>query len=95
MVVPFVYFMCLLWRHCGLTSTIYIYIYFCFIQEVCQAVQQLNPRLMALSSAMKRLGECSQLEEEVANLKKQQQEFMGKATEKQSTLESLLALWQR
>lgn len=70
-------------------------IYFCFIQEVCQAVQQLNPRLVALSSAMKRLGECRQLEEEVANLKKQQQEFMGKATEKQSTVESLLALWQR
>lgn len=66
-----------------------------FLQEVCQAVEQLNPRLMALSSAMKRLGEGSQLEEEVANLKKQQGEFMAKATEKQSTLESLLALWQR
>lgn len=67
----------------------------CFTQEVCQTVEQLNTRLMALSSAMKRLGEGSQLEEEVANLKKQQQEFMGKATEKQSTIESLLALWQR
>ncbi|XP_074471049.1 nesprin-1-like isoform X2 [Sebastes fasciatus] len=63
--------------------------------EVCQAVEQLNPRLMALCSAMKRLGEGSQLEEEVANLQKQQGEFMGEATEKQSTLESLLALWQR
>ncbi|XP_027140369.1 nesprin-1 isoform X4 [Larimichthys crocea] len=63
--------------------------------EVCQAVEQLNPRLMALCSAMKRLGEGSQLEEEVANLKKQQGEFMGKAAEKQSTLETLLALWQR
>lgn len=50
---------------------------------------------MALCSAMKRLGEGSQLEEEVANLQKQQGEFMGKAAEKQSTLESLLALWQR
>lgn len=50
---------------------------------------------MALCSAMKRLGEGSQLEEEVANLKKQQGEFMGKAAEKQSTLETLLALWQR
>ncbi|XP_028460432.1 nesprin-1-like [Perca flavescens] len=63
--------------------------------EVCQAVEQLNPRLMALCAAMKRLGEGSQLEEEVANLHKQQREFMEKATEKQSTLESLLALWQR
>lgn len=50
---------------------------------------------MALCSAMKRLGEGSQLEEEVANLQKQQGEFVGKAAEKQATLESLLALWQR
>ncbi|GLD49390.1 nesprin-1-like protein [Lates japonicus] len=63
--------------------------------EVCQAVEQLKPRLMALCSAMKRLGEGSQLEEEVANLQKQQGEFLGKAAEKQATLESLLALWQR
>ncbi|KAG7239212.1 hypothetical protein INR49_029965 [Caranx melampygus] len=63
--------------------------------EVCQAVEQLKPRLMALCSAMKRLGEGSQLEEEVANLQKQQGEFAGKAAEKQATLESLLALWQR
>lgn len=66
-----------------------------FIQEICQAVEQLNPRLVALSSAMKRLRECPQLEDDVANLRKQHQEFVGKATEKQSTLESLLALWQR
>nr|XP_029132983.1 nesprin-1-like [Labrus bergylta] len=63
--------------------------------EVCQAVEQLNPRLMALCSAVKRLGEGSQLEEEVANHQKQQAEFMAKGAEKQSTLESLLALWQR
>lgn len=66
-----------------------------FIQELCQAVEQLNPRLVALSSAMKRLGECPQLEDDVANIRKQHQQFVGKATEKQSTLESLLALWQR
>lgn len=66
-----------------------------FLQEVCQAVEQLKPRLIALCSAMKRLGEGSQLEEEVANLQKQRGEFLGKAAEKQSTLESLLALWQR
>ncbi|XP_039981906.1 nesprin-1-like [Xiphias gladius] len=63
--------------------------------EVCQAVEQLKPRLMALCSAIKRLGEGSQLEEEVDNLQKQQGEFLGKAAEKQVTLESLLALWQR
>ncbi|XP_040920912.1 nesprin-1-like [Toxotes jaculatrix] len=63
--------------------------------EVCQTVEQLKPRLMALCSAMKRLGEGSQLEEEVANLQKQQGQFLGKASEKQATLESLLALWQR
>ncbi|XP_023266581.1 nesprin-1-like [Seriola lalandi dorsalis] len=63
--------------------------------ESCQAVEQLKPRLMALCSAMKRLGEGSQLEDEVANLQKQQGEFLGMAAEKQATLESLLALWQR
>ncbi|KAF3849912.1 hypothetical protein F7725_019631 [Dissostichus mawsoni] len=63
--------------------------------DVCQAVEQLNPRLMALCSAMKRLAEGSQLEGEVANLQKQQGEFLEKAAEKQSTLESLLSLWQR
>lgn len=64
-------------------------------QEVCQAIEQLKPRMMALCSALKRFREGSQLEEEVANLQKQQTEFMGAASEKQSTLESLLALWQR
>ncbi|XP_033998692.1 nesprin-1 isoform X2 [Trematomus bernacchii] len=63
--------------------------------DVYQAVEQLNPRLMALCSAMKRLAEGSQLEGEVANLQKQQGEFLEKAAEKQSTLESLLSLWQR
>lgn len=58
-------------------------------------MEQLSPRLAALSSATRRLGECQQLEEDVANLKEQQQVFVGKATERQSTLESLLALWQR
>lgn len=62
---------------------------------MCQSVGQLKPRLMALCSATRRLGEGSQLEEEVANLQKQQTLLMGKAAEKQSTLESLLALWQR
>lgn len=65
------------------------------LQEVCQAIEQLKPRLMALCSALKRLGEGIQLDEEVVNLQKQQAEFIGKAAEKQSTLESLLALWQR
>lgn len=68
---------------------------FCVPQEVCQSVEQLKPRLMALGSATKRLGEGSQLEEEVANLQRQQGELMEKAAETQSTLESLLALWQR
>ncbi|XP_076011043.1 nesprin-1-like, partial [Genypterus blacodes] len=63
--------------------------------EVCQCVEKVKPRLLALCSAMKRLGEGSQLEEEVAKLQKQQQEYTAKATEKQATLESLLALWQR
>lgn len=81
--------------HLGLTLLSPGCTYLFIIQEVCQAVEQLSPRLVALSSSMKRLGESSQLKDEVANLKKQQQEFMGKATEKQSTLESLLALWQR
>ncbi|CAB1447009.1 unnamed protein product [Pleuronectes platessa] len=63
--------------------------------EVCQAVEQLKPRLMALCSAMKRLGEGSLLEEEVANLQKQRGQFLEKADEKQAFLESLLALWQR
>ncbi|XP_067337447.1 nesprin-1 isoform X16 [Channa argus] len=63
--------------------------------EVCQAVEQLNPRLIALYSDIKRLGEGTQLEEEVTNLQKQQAKFLGKAAEKKSTLESLLALWQR
>jgi len=44
---------------------------------------------------MKRLGEGSQLEEEVDDLQKQQRQLMAKAVEKQSTLESVLALWQR
>lgn len=65
------------------------------VQEICQAVEQLSPRLAALSSATRRLVECQQLEEDVAELKEQQQGFAGKAAEKQSTLESLLALWQR
>lgn len=65
------------------------------VQEICQAVEQLSPRLAALSTATRRLGECQQLEEDVVGLKEQQQGFTGKAAEKQSTLESLLALWQR
>lgn len=67
----------------------------CLSQEVCQTVELLKPRLMALCSATKRLGEGSQLEEEVANLQKQQRELMEKASKKKSMLESLLALWQR
>ncbi|CAM9192469.1 unnamed protein product, partial [Lampetra planeri] len=62
---------------------------------VCTAVEQLRPRLMALFSAVKRLGEGGQLEREVADLQKQQGELMEEATERQSTLESLLTLWQR
>nr|XP_019953051.1 PREDICTED: nesprin-1-like [Paralichthys olivaceus] len=63
--------------------------------DVCQAIEQLKPRLMALCSAMKRLREGSQLEEEVDNLQKQRGQFLEKADEKQAFLESLLALWQR
>ncbi|XP_047184808.1 nesprin-1-like [Scophthalmus maximus] len=63
--------------------------------DVCQAAEQLKPRLMALCSAMKRLGEGSQPEEEVADLQKQRGQFLEKAAEKQALLESLLALWQR
>ncbi|MEQ2294229.1 hypothetical protein AMECASPLE_001811, partial [Ameca splendens] len=63
--------------------------------EVCQDVEQLKPRLMTLCSATKRLGDGSQLEEEVADLQKQQRQLIGEAAGKQSTLESLLALWQR
>lgn len=58
-------------------------------------MEQLSPRLAALSSATRRLAECQQLEEDVADLKEQQQVFVAKAKEKQCTLESLLALWQR
>ncbi|XP_037541085.1 nesprin-1 [Nematolebias whitei] len=63
--------------------------------EVCQGIEQLKPRLMALGSAAKRLGEGGQLEEEVADLQRQQRQLVGKAADKQSSLESLLALWQR
>lgn len=70
-------------------------LYFPFPQEVSQALEQLKPRLEALCAGMKRLGEGGQLEEEVANLLKEQGEHMEKATEKQATLEKLLALWQR
>ncbi|KAM4529485.1 nesprin-1 isoform 3-T3 [Fundulus diaphanus] len=63
--------------------------------EVCQGLELLKPRLMALCSATKRLGEGSQLEQEVADLQKQQQQLIEEAAGKQSTLESLLALWQR
>lgn len=66
-----------------------------FIQGVCQAVEHLNSRLSALLSAMKRLGDGGRLEEEVADLKEQQLRLMGKAADRQSALESLLALWQR
>lgn len=62
------------------------------IQEVYQAVEQINPRLSALSSPLKRREEDHP---PLTQLQKQQQEFMGKAKEKQSTLESLVALWQR
>lgn len=44
---------------------------------------------------MKKDEEGHPLLKEITQLKKQQQEFMGKAKEKQSTLESLVALWQR
>lgn len=70
-------------------------VYFNFLQEVCQGIEQLKPRLMALGSATKRLGEGGQLEEEVADLQRQQRQLVGKAADKQSSLESLLALWQR
>lgn len=62
------------------------------IQEVYQAVEQINHRLSALSSPLKRREEDHPT---LTQLQKQQQEFMGKAKEKQSTLESLVALWQR
>ncbi|XP_061758137.1 nesprin-1-like [Nerophis ophidion] len=63
--------------------------------EVPQAVEQLKPRLMVLRSAVRRLGEGTTLEQEVVDLQMLQGELIEKATEKQSTLESLLALWQR
>lgn len=44
---------------------------------------------------MRKLGEGTQSEEEVSNLQRLQGELLGKAAEKQSMLESLLALWQR
>lgn len=68
---------------------------FCVLQDLCQAVEQLSSRLVALSAAVRRLGEGSQLEQEVSSLRKQHGEFVAKAIEKQSTLESLFALWQR
>lgn len=69
--------------------------YICYIQEVYQAVEQISPSLNALSSLMKGHEEGHPLLKEITHLKKQQQGFMGKAKEKQSTLESLVALWQR
>ncbi|KAG7275369.1 hypothetical protein CRUP_007925, partial [Coryphaenoides rupestris] len=66
--------------------------------ELCQAVEQLKPRLMALCSAVKRLGEGGggggSMAEEVAGLQRRQGEDMEKAKEKQAALENLLTLWQ-
>lgn len=44
---------------------------------------------------MKRDEQGHPLLKEMTQLKRQQQELMGKAKEKQLTLESLVALWQR
>lgn len=66
-----------------------------FIQELYQAIEQINSRLNALSSLMKRDEQGHPLLKEMTQLKRQQQELMGKAKEKQLTLESLVALWQR
>ncbi|XP_024912651.1 nesprin-1-like [Cynoglossus semilaevis] len=63
--------------------------------DVCQTSEQLKPRLMTLCSVVKRLGEGSQLEEEMSNLQKQRVQLLEKAAEKQALLESLLSLWQR
>ncbi|CAL8318022.1 unnamed protein product, partial [Boreogadus saida] len=63
--------------------------------ELCQAVEQLTPRLTALCSALKRLGDGGPLEEEVARLQDRQREDVERAKEKQAALEDLLALWQR
>lgn len=66
-----------------------------FLKDVCQTSEQLKPRLMTLCSVVKRLGEGSQLEEEMSNLQKQRVQLLEKAAEKQALLESLLSLWQR
>ena len=58
-------------------------------------MEQLKPRLTALCSAMKRLGEGGPMVEEVAGLQKRQGEDIEKAKEKQAALENLLTLWQR
>lgn len=58
-------------------------------------MEQLNPRLVALCLGKKRLGKGDLLEGEVANLQKNQGEYIEQAAEKQATLEKLLALWQK
>ena len=58
-------------------------------------MEQLTPRLTALCSALKRLGDGGPLEEEVARLQERQREDVERAKEKQAALENLLTLWQR
>ncbi|XP_031656062.1 nesprin-1 isoform X1 [Oncorhynchus kisutch] len=63
--------------------------------DVVQALEQLKPRLVALCLGKKRLGKGDLLEGEVANLQKDQGEYIEQAAEKQATLEKLLVLWQK
>ncbi|XP_061126959.1 nesprin-1-like [Syngnathus typhle] len=59
--------------------------------EVCRSVEQLKPGLIALCTAV----EGTKLEHEVLLLQQLRGELLGKASEKQSALESFLTLWKR